>query len=141
MTTNTSHPHSNNVGRAPLRPARIVYFAVWAIAALVALGCEAGLLPAGCVSADAQTAYGLHMLCVVLTLAAIPGALKLFAVQERKGTLPLLPMHMLRTGLMAVPIFVDLIVYYALLSSSIPLYCLLISLLAFVFCFPQQTGR
>lgn len=137
-----NHPlHSEKPNNHSLVFPRVLYFSIWIIVGLLALLFETDVLPGGVVKADVQIEYALHMLCVVLTLAAIPGALKLFSIQKGKGTTPLSQMCLLRIGLMALPIFVNLIVYYALLSSTIPLYCLLISLLAFVFCLPGNSDK
>ena len=46
--------------------------------------------------------------------------------------------NMLRTGILACCIFINLIVYYGLMSGTSALFCLLISLTGFVFCWPKQ---
>jgi len=44
----------------------------------------------------------------------------------------------LRIALLATAIFVNLLVYYALQSGTTPMFCLLITLAAFVFCWPKE---
>lgn len=127
-----------------LRLAHIIYIGVWAAAALYALLCEADILPTACIRATPSLEYALNMLCVVLTLGAAWGGLRLFAlgkVRKMKEERPrlLLSLNLLRIALLATAIFVNLLVYYALQSGTTPMFCLLITLTAFVFCWPKES--
>lgn len=128
---------------ARLRLPRLIYIGVWVAVGLLMLLSEVDVLPTGYVRADAQTTYALHVLCIVLTLGCTWGALRLLAtpavrrnIKSRPERLP--HWNLLRTGLLAFAIVVNVIVYYALLGSTTPLFCLLIALTGFVFCWPKQ---
>jgi len=124
-------------------PSLLLYYSVWVVVAAYAALCEAEVLPSGYVSANAQTQYALHMLCIVLTLGGAWGALHLLSPQRvmrfSKQRLSLRrQLSLLRGAILALAIFVNLLVYYALLSGSTPLFCLLITLAAYVFCYPKK---
>lgn len=124
------------------RTSRIVYLSLCLLGFVYAVLCETDLLPTGYLPVTPQTAYALHMLCIVLTLAGTWGALRLFAVKRIKRALGdrpalLLPLNLLRTSIQALVIAVNLLIYYATLSTT-PLYCLLISLVGFIFCWPKD---
>lgn len=126
-----------------IRLARIIYIGVWAAVALYAALCEAGFSPSACLKATASLEYALNMLCVALTLGTVWGGLRLFAfkkVRKMREERPrmLLSLNLLRIALLATAIFVNLLVYYALQSGTTPMFCLLITLTAFVFCWPKE---
>lgn len=126
-----------------LRWARLTYICFWTITILFALLSECNVLPTGYVQADAQTSYALNMLCVLLTLGGSWGALRLFALKGVKERISRKPhqvpqWNMLRTCILGFCILLNAIVYFALLSDTTPLYCLLITLTAFIFCWPKQ---
>jgi len=126
-----------------LRLARIIYIGVWVAAVLYALLCEADILPTAYLRATPSLEYALNMLCVVLTLGTAWGGLRLFAlkkVRKMKEERPrlLLSLNLLRIALLATAIFMNLLVYYALQSGTTPMSCLLITLTAFVFCWPKE---
>lgn len=126
-----------------LRLPRIIYIGVWVVVGLLMLLSELDVLPTGYVAADAQTTYALHVLCIVLTLGCTWSALRLLATPAVRRNLRSRPQqlrrwNLLRTGLLAFAIVVDVMVYYALLGSTTPLFCLLIALTGFVFCWPKN---
>ncbi len=135
---NEKHPDC-----ASLRQPRLLYTLVWVVVAVLALLWETDVLPVGFIPENQQTAYALHMLCIFLTLGCTWGGLRLFALSavrkriRRNGSV-LSRWNVVRTSLLAVAIAVNLIVYYGLMNSSTPLYCLLITLVGFVFCWPKQ---
>lgn len=123
--------------------ARTLYISVWAAVAIFALLCESGLLPIGYVTANAQTEYMLNLLCIVLTLTCTWGSLRLFATKRvRKSVLNktkgLRNWNLLRTTILAFSIIINLITYYGLTNSTSALFCLLITLAGFVFCWPKH---
>ncbi len=132
------HPDS-----VSLRLSRIIYVLVWIAAAVFALLCEADVLPVGFIPGDSQTGYALHTLCIFLTLGCTWGALRLFTIGvvrrriQREGGV-LIRWNVVRTLLLAVAIAANLVVYYGLMNSSTPLYCLFITLVGFVFCWPKN---
>ncbi len=121
---------------------RIVYITLCLLGIAYAAACEADLLPTGYLPVTPQMAYALQMLCIVLTLGGTWGALRLFAVRRVRQALGkrpnlLLPLNLLRTSIQGLVIAVNLLIYYATLSTT-PLYCLLISLIGFIFCWPKN---
>lgn len=126
-----------------LKLARIIYIGVWAAVTLYALLSEAELLPVAYVKATPSLDYALNMLCVVLTLGTTWGGLRLFAFKKVKAMRTdrpslLFSLNLLRIALLATAVFVNILVYYALQSGTTPLFCLLITLAAFVFCWPKE---
>ena len=137
MTSPTPNPRNQRA----LRTLQKIYFLLWAAVGLLVLLFETETLPSAFLPADAQTEYVCQLLCVALTLGSVPVALRLLALPKVKMQLEKEPeravqWNKLRLVLMIVPILTDLAVYYALASTTGPLFCLLISLAAFVFCYP-----
>lgn len=126
---------------AGLLVSRLVYGSVWAVTLLYALLCEADILPMGYVNADPQTTYLLQVLCVLYTLAATWGALRLFAMKRIKARLAkpaaVGTWNLIRTAILALAVFLNQLTYYALLDSSF-LYCWLITLVGLLFCVPKK---
>lgn len=123
--------------------ARTLYISVWAAVAIFALLCESGLLPIGYVTANAQTEYMLNLLCIVLTLTCTWGSLRLFATKKVRKSISnktngLRNWNLLRTTILAFSIIINLITYYGLTNSTSALFCLLITLAGFVFCWPKH---
>lgn len=126
-----------------LRLSRIIYIAIWLIIAIVFFLSERGILPVGYLPQDAATIYMLNMLCIVLTLAGVWGGLKLFSLKNVRSHITAHPQalpfwNVMRTCILGLCNFINLIVYYALVSDTTALYCLLITLTAFVFCWPKN---
>ena len=137
MTSPSPNPRSQRA----LRTLQKIYFLLWAAVGLLALLFETDVLPTAFLPADAQTEYVCQLLCVALTLGSVPVALRLLVLPKVKMQLEKEPgravqWNKLRLVLMIVPILTNLVVYYALASTTGPLFCLLISLAAFVFCYP-----
>ena len=132
-----------------LKTPRIIYIATWAALALVAAAFESGVLAAGFISADAQQAYVLHVMCILLGIGGTFSSLTLFrhkAVRRQlQATAPseaatnLGKWNIVRTLDMAIAILFNLVVYYGTMGTT-PLYCMLIALAGFVFCWPK-TGE
>lgn len=132
-----------NTDRKSLLPARLIYIGVWIVVAVYAALAEAGWVSTGYVKPDATVEYALHLLCVLFTLCGTWGALRLLAFKQVRRTLTAHPQklpqfNLVRTAVLGTAILINLLVYYALLSGTAPLYCLLITLLAFVFCWPKE---
>ena len=135
-------PSPNPSSQRALLTLQKLYFLLWAAVGLLALLFETDVLPTAFLPADAQTEYVCQLLCVALTLGSVPVALRLLALPKVKMQLEKEPgravqWNKLRLVLMIVPILTNLVVYYALASTTGPLFCLLISLAAFVFCYPS----
>lgn len=123
--------------------AQLTYIAFWLMAILLILLSECHILPTGYVKADAQKSYVLNMICILLTLGCSWGALRLFVFKSIKNRITNHPQqlflwNMIRTCILGTCILLNATIYYALLCDTTPLYCLLITLTAFVFCWPQK---
>lgn len=136
---------NNNTPTTPtnLIMARSFYISVWCAVIIFTLLCECNILPTGYVKADVQIEYMLNMLCIVLTLICTWGGLRLFAFKSIRNRLnkhpqQLVNWNILRTGILALSIFINLITYYGLINSTSALFCLLITLAGFVFCWPKH---
>lgn len=120
--------------------ARVIYIGVWCAVALFTALFESNLLTEAFIPSTPETEYALHLLCIVLTLAGTWGSLKLFKlIKEKliKHPHTLGSWNLVRTGIMAVCIAINLITYYGLMSGTTPLFCLFITLAGFVFCWPK----
>lgn len=129
--------------RINLRFARSIYTTVWVIVFLFAFLSESEILKTCYVKATPSLEYALNMLCIVLTLCMSWGSFRLFSLkrikkmrEERPQTI--ISLNLLRISLLATAIFINLIVYYAIQNSTTPLFCLLITLTAYVFCWPKE---
>lgn len=126
-----------------LKFTRIVYFSLWLLLLVYVLLTESEVLPRGYVKADVSLEYILHILCVALTFSATWMALRLFSIKSVRHTLKVKPRHiptfnLVRIGILGTAIFFNALIYYALDSSATPLYCLLITLIGFIFCLPKE---
>ena len=123
--------------------ARILYYIMGGIAILFAILCELDIVPPAYLHADsAEEHYRLDITCILITLLNTYTALRLpastrakkqLAADKRKYAL----IQCKSAILMAVAVYINLAVYYGTLRST-ALYCLLISLIGFVFCYPKQ---
>lgn len=126
-----------------LRIPRFAYVAVWLIAAIVALLFEDDVLPAGFLSSStAGVKYAVSLACVALTLVGTWGGLRIFTMKSVRRKLfkhpcALMKYNLIRTGIFSVMIAFNLLAYYAYFEPS-QLYCLLVSLVGFIFCWPKQ---
>ena len=123
--------------------ARILYYIMGGIAILFAILCELDIVPPAYLHADStEVHYRLDITCILITLLNTYTALRLpastrakkqLAADKRKYAL----IQCKSAILMAVAVYINLAVYYGTLRST-ALYCLLISLIGFVFCYPKQ---
>lgn len=123
--------------------ARTLYLFFWSIVIIYVLLSEIELLPTAYIAPDAQTLYGLNMLCIVLCLAGTWGCLRMFAIDKVKKNIEDSPQNIItwnivRTSILGICILINAIIYYATLSDTTPLYCMLITLTGFVFCWPKR---
>lgn len=125
-----------------IRTAKGIYCGVWLTGATWAALSELNYLPCGFIKSTAENEYVLHLLCVTLTMTCTWLALKLFAMKRIRKKIDdniasLGTWNVCRTGILAMAIFMNLFAYYGLTSSTTPLFCLLITLAGFVFCWPK----
>lgn len=126
-----------------LKFARITYIAIIVLLAVLAALFETDTITNGFIKADNETAYGLNMLCIVLTLGFSWGCLRLFALSKIKEQIAqsvarLTFWNVVRTTSLGLTALIDLLVYYGMMNGTTPLFCLLIALASYVFCWPKQ---
>ncbi len=128
--------------RISLNTAKGAYIGVWIIAAAWAALTELDCMPSGFIDRTPKGEYALHLTCITLTLTCTWFALRMFALKSIRHKIDSNPAslatwNLYRTAIMTVAIFMNLFTYYGLMSSTTPLFCLLITLAAFVFCWPK----
>lgn len=120
---------------------------MWALAAVLALCYETDVFPGGACTGDATTAYVLEVAAILLTLAAVPAALKVSGkflhrkVAEREtpetALRTLLRWSEVQVFLLTVVVLVDVSVYYATMES-LGILCAAVGLLASLLCLPSK---
>lgn len=126
-----------------MKTARIIYIAIIVGVALYALLCETGFLSTAFIPANNETEYALNMLCIVFTLGTSWGGLRLLASKPIRKQLDNKPhlaptWNIVRECILGTAIFINAIVYYGMMNGTTPLFCLLITLTAYVFCWPTS---
>jgi hypothetical protein len=131
-----------------LKKLRYEYGAFWAMMALLAWLYEADVFPKGLMVDENTSAYLLQCAGVLLMIALIPLALRLFGMglMDRVRQLPLQEalvsyrrMSQVRLGLLMVVALVNLTCYYLMLKSSCAM-CAVMAMLASLACIPSM-GR
>lgn len=125
-----------------LLPARVTYIALWLCTGVYVCLAEADMVPVGFLPSDALAVYIFNLVSVILTMGYSWLALRLFTLKSVRNRMVSHPeaeggMHLFRVCLMIPVVCYDLIAYYGQLSGSTPLFCLLIALVSFVFCWPK----
>lgn len=120
---------------------------MWVLAAVPVLCYETNLFPGGACTGDATTAYVLEVAAILLTLAAVPAALKVNGTfLQRKVAERNTPGEKLRTllrwsevqvFLLTVVVLVDISVYYATMES-LGLLCAAVGLVTSLLCLPSK---
>lgn len=120
----------------------INYAAIWLCIIVLTIFSEVDIMPTGYLKPDASLLYGLQMLCILLTLGSVWGALRLPVMKRVRRLCEQHPqqhymMAIVRMDWLAVAVFVDLLIYYALPADQWSFYCLLIGLVGLIFCYPS----
>lgn len=130
-----------------LKNLKIEFYCCWAICILFYVLVECILYPfAGSVAPGSQTEYVLQCLCVLLMLAGIPLALKLFTLNTTKNLKrmnfdeALVSYHIwsiVRLGILWLVAVVG-ITFYFLMVNVACLFCTLIALVTTFLCYPSE---
>ena len=134
-----------NSGKLALR-LRIGWFAIYVVATVTAVLYETGILPKAAVT-DAGTIYILHVIAVLVSLAAIPLALRGFRkMMDRMEDKPFenrLRIYMVCSWLRLLAFFLvveySVLVYY-LTGDDLGLYCAVIGAICSMFCYPTKSA-
>lgn len=121
---------------------RILYGLIWLLTAIGFLLLETEIIPMVSVQPSPELRYALLMLSICLTLSTAwlsVGMSKFGGTSHRrpKGLALRLSHPALRVSVSGVAVLTNLFVYYVLHPDTSPMFCLLISLTAFIFCWPS----
>ncbi len=135
--------NNNGKSECSLKIPRCIYIAFWGLMLLYVMFSELDVLPVAYLALDVQSAYAMNMLCVILTLAGTFISLRLFAVNKIKQEIQNAPCsitkwNIIRTIILGVCALINIMSYYALCNDTTSLYCFLITITGFVFCWPKQ---
>ena len=111
--------------------ARAFYLGAWAIFLMLAGLSEAEILPTQYITPTAESMYAITLTCILMGI----GVKKQIQTDESKKQL--CRWNNIRTTIMSVAILFNLATYYATLHTT-PLYCMLIAIVGFVFCWPKD---
>ena len=121
-----------------------LYIIFCIILALLPILHELNIIPSAYLNASNHTEYLLQILCITLTLGNSWGALRLFSTKRisrqitqnyKKQNL----WNIVRILMIGLPMIINIECYYATNDNKSFLYCFLITLVAFIFCWPQKT--
>ena len=128
-----------------LRIHQLLFALVIVVAGGVATLFDQGVLPVGVL--DGQARYVLDVLCVVLCIVGTYVALRLMSFKrvqhllQTSGDAVYYRWVGIRTFIVALCIWSEVVVYFVTLQSQTAHYALFISLVAAVFCIPTQRER
>lgn len=127
-----------------LFPARAFYLGAWAIFLMLAGLSEAEILPTQYITPTAESMYAITLTCILMGIGGTWISLRLFTfpgvkkqIQTDESKKQLCRWNNIRTTIMSVAILFNLATYYATLHTT-PLYCMLIAIVGFVFCWPKD---
>lgn len=129
-----------------LKRLRLEFVAMWLLAAALAICYETGLFTDGSCVGDATTAYILEAGAILLTLVAIPAALKISGrfmysrIVRKSGTDiagTVLRWSEIQVFILTIAVITDISIYYATLES-LGMLCAAIGLIASLLCFPNR---
>ena len=123
-----------------------IYVFFWVIPVKFVFLAECDLFPVGCLVGNTTANYLLETLAILLTALCVPLSLKLFSKVLKKQvdgltiTLALKRYYwwnVVRLSILALPLLLNLAIYYLLLSNT-GLLCALIIITASLFCVPGE---
>lgn len=127
---------------------RVAYVAIWIITGLIALCSEKGILPVEYLPHDPNTDYAVGVVSFFTAIGGTYLALRLLAFKTfvRKMTgMDEVGARMVykkwcfaRLAVIAVAMWVNVLLYYATSYADSVKYCLLIVMIAAVFCWPSE---
>lgn len=127
---------------------KALFWLMLLIAACYAALSETGMLPTDYASSDNTALYGMELLSVGSCLVGVYFALRLFAFERVKQEIgqdnaqaakqARRKWELVRTAIIAAALWTNVALYYASSYTNNPKYCLLIALIACVFCRPSD---
>lgn len=139
----TANVDSPCMSKTMLRQARIIYVCFWIVLLLFVALSELEVLPVGYIKVDAQVQYALQMLCILLTLGVTWASLSVFMVprarrQNRKTVCGVWDWSFLRVALLVLVALLNGVIYYGLLNTASPMFCMLITYMGLLICWPRN---
>ena len=132
--------------RQLLRYLQIEYVAVWVLPLLLVALYETGVMTEGAYAGDVRMDYVLQTVGILLAVGLIPLSLRLFSLSLVKNVKQRsLPEALksyrrwseIRTGMLVVPVLVNLSFYYLTLNNT-GVLCAMMALIASLFCVPTR---
>lgn len=129
-----------------LRYLQVEYASVWVLPLLLVTLYETGVMTEGTCAGDVRMEYVLQTVGILLTVGLIPLSLRLFSLSLVRNVKRLsLPEALksyrrwseVRTGMLLVPVLVNLSFYYLTLNNT-GVLCAMMALLASLFCVPTR---
>ena len=129
-----------------LRYLQIEYVAVWVLPLLLVALYETGVMTEGAYAGDVRMDYVLQTVGILLAVGLIPLSLRLFSLSLVKNVKQRsLPEALksyrrwseIRTGMLVVPVLVNLSFYYLTLNNT-GVLCAMMALIASLFCVPTR---
>lgn len=131
-----------------IKSLQLCHIALWVVTALYAGLSEAEILPNNYVTPNPETTYMLNLISIITTIGGGFLALRLFAgfsvrrslqeAEEKQAFQLFKKWTLLRCGLLAVGMWPNVVIYYAASYDMTAAYCLLLSLIFSLFCWPSQ---
>ncbi len=131
-----------------LRTLKMDYLLFWGVMILLFIAFETGLVPSGSYAGDVRMEYILQTAGILLMIVLVPLSLKLFGMVLRKkidraALEPAIGLYRkwshIRLALLLLAGVYNLVTYYLTLNSACA-FCVMIVLLASLFCLPGK-GR
>ena len=127
---------------------RFIYIGIWGITGLIALLSETGILPVEYLAHDANTDYTVSLISIFTAIGGTYLALRLMAFKkiiqkiaekstEESAWRVFRKYAIIRLGIIALGMWINTALYYATSYSESIKYCLLIIMIAAVFCWPS----
>lgn len=130
-----------------LKRLRLEFILMWVLSAVLAVCYETDLFTEGLCVGDATVSYVLEAAAILLTLAAVPVALKISGHFLRRrlagrtleeASVILLRWSEVQVFLLTIVVLIDVSVYYATLES-LGILCAAVGLVASLLCLPSRT--
>ena len=126
-----------------LNTSKITYLAISSIILVLAYLHESEIIGTGYWKANPQTEYFVQLFCTLSTLGLSWFSLRLFSIKKIRKIIDYCPeslrrWNLIRIAMISIPMLFNFEIYYAIIDNQSILYCFLITLIAFIFCWPQK---
>ena len=121
--------------RQLLRYLQIEYVAVWVLPLLLVALYETGVMTEGAYAGDVRMDYVLQTVGILLAVGLIPLSLRLRSLPEALRSYR--RWSEIRTGMLVVPVLVNLSFYYLTLNNT-GVLCAMMALISSLFCVPTR---